>query len=48
MREEGYEQLDTGPVLIENAVVVKMIHAFQQRYDVGMEHMKYHTLLYKF
>jgi len=48
VREEGYEQLDTGPVLIENAVVVKMIQAFQQRYDVGMEHMKYYTLLYRF
>lgn len=46
--DEGYKQLDTGPVLIENAVVVKMAGAFQKKYGVNMERMTYYTLQYKF
>lgn len=48
VREEGYEQLDTGPVLIENTVVVKMAKRFRDSYGVDMEHMTYYTMLYRF
>lgn len=45
---DGYDQLDTGPVLIENQVVVKMVNHFCSRYDVSMQHMPYFTLLHTF
>ena len=46
--KEGYEQLDSGPVLIENAVVVKMIERFSKRYDVDMKRTCYYTLMHTF
>lgn len=46
--KEGYEQLDTGPVLIDNAVVVKMAENFSKRYGIGMERTRYYTLQYDF
>ena len=46
--EEGYEQLDTGSVLIDNAVVVKMIQRTGKKYGVKVQQMKYYTLKYEF
>ena len=48
LRKEGYKQLDTGPVLVENAVVVKMAEGFAKRYDAKIERTKYYTLRYIF
>jgi len=44
VRKEGYEELDSGPVLVENAVVVKMAESFAKRYDAKMERATYYTL----
>ena len=46
MREEGYVELDTGPVLIENKVVVKMARRFRDNYELQMQEMRYHSLFY--
>ncbi|MDY6834129.1 MAG: hypothetical protein SVY53_04940 [Chloroflexota bacterium] len=45
---DGYEQLDTGPVLLENQVVVKMVNSFCNRYGTSMRQMPYFTLLNTF
>jgi hypothetical protein len=46
--KEGYQQVDTGPVLVENAVVVKMLESFAKKYGAGVERMRYYTLQYNF
>jgi hypothetical protein len=46
--EEGYEQLDTGPVLIDNAVVVKMVERIGRRHAASVKRMTYYTLQYEF
>jgi hypothetical protein len=48
IRQEGYEELDSGPMLVENAVVVKMAESFAQRYGVRVERATYYTLRYRF
>jgi hypothetical protein len=48
IKREGYEQLDTGPVLVENAVVIKMAESFATRYGVRMERARYFTLRCQF
>ena len=46
--KEGYKELDTGPVLVENAVLIKLAENFAKRYGVEMERTKYYTMRYKF
>ena len=46
--EEGYQQLDTGPVLIDNSVVVKMVERIGKRHAATVERMTYYTLQYDF
>lgn len=48
IKEEGYEQLDSGPVLVENTAVVKMAESLHKRYEVSMERMRFYTLRYTF
>jgi hypothetical protein len=45
---EGYEQFDTGSVLVDNAVVVKMADSMRERHGATIEQMKYYTLQYDF
>ena len=46
--DDGYEHVDTGPVLIDNAVVVKMVHRIGQRYGYPVSRTTYYTLQYDF
>ena len=46
MKKEGYTEFDTGPMLVENQVVIKMALHMQKKYGLQMEHMKYHSLRY--
>jgi hypothetical protein len=45
--QEGYKQLDTGPVLTDNVVVVKVVESIGKKYGVDVGHMRYYTLQYK-
>jgi hypothetical protein len=47
VQEEGYEYVDTGPVLIDNAVVVKMVERAAAKYGNGVEQTIYYTLQYE-
>ena len=46
--KDGYDQLDTGSVLIDNAVVIKLAEGFAKKYGVSLERMTYHTLQFDF
>lgn len=48
MVNAGYKELDTGPIPMENTVVVKMVHYIQKKYGFDVEHMRYYTLLHRF
>ena len=48
MADAGYTEFDTGPILAENAVVIKMVGYIQKRYAIQAEHMQYYTLMYRF
>jgi len=46
--QEGYKQVDTGSMLVDNAVVVKMAETFTRRYGTTLQRMTYYTLEYRF
>jgi GNAT superfamily N-acetyltransferase len=48
VQRDGYESVDTGPVLIENAVVVKMIQRTAKMYGIDVRQTTYYTLQYDF
>ena len=46
--EDGYEHVDSGPVLIDNAVVVKMVYKIARKYGYPVSQTTYYTLQYDF
>ena len=46
--QDGYKQIDTGPVLTDNAVVVKIAENLGRRYGMSVERMRYYTMKYEF
>jgi hypothetical protein len=48
MVDAGYKELDTGPIMMENSPVIKMVGYVQKKYGLNPQHMRYYTLVYWF
>jgi hypothetical protein len=46
--DQGYDQLDTGPVRVENRVVIKTFEHFARKHGRITYHTSYYTLLHMF
>ena len=48
IRDDGFKQADSGPMLVENTVVVYIVEKICSRHSLEMKRLEYHTLLYRF
>lgn len=48
MVSSGYKEFDTGPILVENTVVMKMVDYLQNRYGLSGQRTTYYTLVHRF